>query len=696
MSHQKATACDATEDPDELSLLIKVEKTELHDPNNFTDDTFEKSQSLPPEEKDNTDTISTSAVQKRKRERRTYCAIAWEYLKLINGRYHCSIDPYSGCTYLQKTSLDLGNFIRHFRTMHPEQAHEKGLMVDSNLPFKKKRVIAKRSIAIDMQSVLEACIKLVTCHNLPLRCFEWTGLRLLLDPINAALGSPVNSSNIAEYLHAAAMRVIGRLKKSMMNKLVSIKIDSVSRQGRHVLIVNAQYEFNREAVFHTLGTIEVGENPTAKYLKCKVAKILRKYELTNDQIFLVISDNGANMVTGAKKMQRIFAETMLSNELVNENEVSDPSKEEELLEALSAELKEQYEVVRGTVHTLQLALDDVIQDSNPSIIEITNFTKMVRNVKYRQFFCINKATYPLLLLPGRWSGKFEMIQSIVKQRTFFASLGEQFPELALADDIWQFLLEYEAAFEPVHKVMELMQKEHHTFSDFYMQWLVAIKDIRALPNNRFSKQLVESLTKRLGSLKHNIIFKSALYFDPRFNYLNSAVFTADEKVDIQNYIISIWNRIGNIVPSGSSKDTTTTEPAATACNDDMDNFLTEMFGGTLTPSNSKSVETPVLQQIKVLEIEPRQPHNHDVWKHWVQRVGSHPELFAVAMVLLAIPSNQISVEKAFSTLAVVLSDLGDGITEQTLEDILIIKLNPSIFETVVPTLDDIRQKPQNS
>lgn len=94
------------------------------------------------------------------------------------------------------------------------------------------------------------------------------------------------------------------------------------------------------------------------------------------------------------------------------------------------------------------------------------------------------------------------------------------------------------------------------------------------------------------------------------------------------------------------------------------------------------------QQLHHLTIENRQPHHYDVWNHWLARKYSHPELFEVAMVVFSGPSSQASVERAFSALALVLSDLRTGLSDEALQHILMIKLNNEIFEKIIPTMYD--------
>lgn len=103
-----------------------------------------------------------------------------------------------------------------------------------------------------------------------------------------------------------------------------------------------------------------------------------------------------------------------------------------------------------------------------------------------------------------------------------------------------------------------------------------------------------------------------------------------------------------------------------------------------------------MQQLKMLEIEPRKPHDYDVWSHWLLKRTTQPELAIVALVILATPSNQVSVERAFSALALVLSDARTELADDTLEEILLIKLNADLFKKIFPSLydwKDLKAKP---
>ena len=76
----------------------------------------------------------------------------------------------------------------------------------------------------------------------------------------------------------------------------------------------------------------------------------------------------------------------------------------------------------------------------------------------------------------------------------------------------------------------------------------------------------------------------------------------------------------------------------------------------------------------------------------MERKTTHPELHAVATILLTVPSTQVSVERAFSALSLVLSDHRTTLGEDILSAILIIKLNRQVYDAILPRLvnrDDV-------
>ncbi|XP_062703027.1 uncharacterized protein LOC115256375 [Aedes albopictus] len=488
--------------------------------------------------------VAPKPKKRKNSSKPTLQEIALRFISREGNAGSCSIDENSGCSYTQVT-CDVGNFVRHFRTQHPNAARKHGLMSEKDTGARKPRAIAKRLIAIDRRLLLESLTKLVCYHNLPLSCVEWEGLKQLMDPIASALDVTLNRGKNKMIIHAIANRVRAALGKEMKNILLSLKVDSASRFHRHILGINVQYVLDGKIVIRTLGMVEIKERQTAAFLKEKILDVIQSYGMSIEQIFSVTVDNG------------------------------------------------------------------------------------------------------------------------------------------LTPKIWEFIEHYVQAFEPLDICTKKLQERHVSLSDFYIAWLMTINSVRNMFSNPFAQKLTKALTDRLVKLKSSQAFQMALFVDPRLNFLNSKLFNEDEKLHIQTCIKDTWNRIRRLKPSPSEMSANNSSNS----NSQFDDFVTELYGGTLSKTANDATDSSFVQQLKALEAEPRQDHTFDVFKHWVKRRESHPELFEVAMVVVATPSNQISVERSFSALALILTSHRVGLGQDALEDILIIKLNRDIFEKEAELID---------
>ncbi|XP_062537788.1 uncharacterized protein LOC134206110 [Armigeres subalbatus] len=490
----------------------------------------------------------------------------------------------------------------------------------------------------------------------------------------------------------AADKIRQAMKEEMSKKLISLKIDSASRHNRSVLGINVQYCLSDVVVIRTLAMLEVSQRQTASFLKTRILEALKIYGVSLDQVFSVTVDNGANMCAAVRELKVEFERAMITEVMIEQDDNEDQDNVQRKLSAgLLDEFQNQINLIRCSVHTLQLAILDVVNKSNESVKAVTEIAKRTKNVKYKTNFKESSASYPPVWNVTRWCGIYHMMQSFVSQENFFKQLAEEYPELDLTEQ-WPFIQDYQHAFKPLYICTKTMQEAHVTLPDLYKQWLMALSEVRKLSNNQFAASLHESLTKRLTNLRNSQAFKMALYLDPRFNFCGSKLFTAGEKAEIQEYIISLYERIRRLRPPTSTDNTTSLNVSSTSESTSdsyggFDDVMTELFGGSLI-SNEGSSTSRFMKQLKALEAEERQGHNYDVWNHWLARKHTHPELYAVAMVVLAAPSSQASVERSFSALGLILTDSRTGLGEETLSNILMIKLNRDLFQKILPGLYD--------
>ncbi|XP_065083430.1 uncharacterized protein LOC135705586 [Ochlerotatus camptorhynchus] len=212
--------------------------------------------------------------------------------------------------------------------------------------------------------------------------------------------------------------------------------------------------------------------------------------------------------------------------------------------------------------------------------------------------------------------------------------------------------------------------------------------LEAMATSLVSNGMVNEVVLPFTGLRESRAFKMSLYLDPRFTYLSSKIFNAEEKDQIQGYILDTWSRICQLnQPEPIEKSI----EQVMNTSHEFDDFLTEMSGGSAP--NNDTENRSFIQQLKALDSEPRQSHDYNVWQHWLERKNTHPELYGVAMVVLSTHSTQVSVERSFSALALVLSDRRVSLGEGTLDNTLLIKLNKELLERAMVVLYGCKDYP---
>lgn len=72
----------------------------------------------------------------------------------------------------------------------------------------------------------------------------------------------------------------------------------------------------------------------------------------------------------------------------------------------------------------------------------------------------------------------------------------------------------------------------------------------------------------------------------------------------------------------------------------------------------------------------------NIFHYWESKRETHPELYQLATVLNAVPCTQVSVGRSFSSFSFIYNCLRTRISDDNLENILIVRLNPDIFRKI--------------
>lgn len=265
--------------------------------------------------------------------------------------------------------------------------------------------------------------------------------------------------------------------------------------------------------------VQLQKRHKATYLKDEILKCLKAYDIELTQIYSSTTDNGANVVKVSKILQEL-QEDQICEEIDEESEI-DGENTENIQKSLTSVLS----VVRCAAHTIQLAAYDVLKVVEPQVVECRTVIKKIRSSVRAGGGEIHM---PVLDNTTRWNSTYEMLKSLQSIKEYIET--EYLESSDQIDINWNFVTEFLTAFTPVAICTKQLQSEQYVFGDFYRDWLsceIELEDL--VSTNTYASQLLQAMHKRKKLLLLNDAFVSALYLDPRFNFMNSVMLSDEDK-----------------------------------------------------------------------------------------------------------------------------------------------------------------------
>lgn len=119
--------------------------------------------------------------------------------------------------------------------------------------------------------------------------------------------------------------------------------------------------------------------------------------------------------------------------------------------------------------------------------------------------------------------------------------------------------------------------------------------------------------------------------------------------------------------------------------DDFEDFiLPKSTNAELQHVNQSNVMPAALErELFDFESEPRISPKTNIIEFWDHIKIKYENLYRLAVVIMAIPSSQTTVERAFSTLSFILQPLRNRLSNDTLANILLIKTNEGLLDDLI-------------
>ncbi|XP_065080637.1 uncharacterized protein LOC135703371 [Ochlerotatus camptorhynchus] len=664
-----------------------------------------------------------------------------QVIQVENGKFLCKASE--NCNYKQDTLMP-GNFKRHIFKMHQDVYAAMDLPAPPTEkaaePAKKKS--RKLPVETNRETVLLGTLQLATVNHLPHSFPEMKGFKTLVGPLYDATGITANRKTVAGLVDNSACIARQLISAEFKQQpLITIEVDGASRGSRHFVGISARIIIDYKVVVRNLAIKETQERQTKENLKTLIENVLGDFEVKLHQVYAVTHDNGANMVASVSEMKKSLEKPNIDLKFLTDQSFEDTCDEDidrpdtvdgadEQIEAddadseaddedddfnngkdgrnettetppvstdpFDASMQDILGSVRCAAHTAQLAVWDVIKPYEKRIRKIQKLVIKLRQTEYHKFVKQHDAHLPPISNKTRWNSTYLMLKSLLKQKQFFSMLKKAYPEIDFSPH-WKFIERFCEAFEAPFVLTMQLQKRHVVLSDFYAYWLVCQAKLIRLKENCLAQRLLEACQRRLQKLTESNQFKACAYLDPRFNFLGSKRISSKNKELVQEFLIKLHGCVNRKI------DQTVDAPSIHTDEDDLETILAGFFDEDSQGSSSLTSNTSFAQKLKQLETREKvsiietsrpgpstiyeKPVHFDLLAYWEGQKFTSPELCRVAMIVLSASATQVSVERGFSALKLMLSDQRMNLTAGAIENALLLKLNPDILPRIVASID---------
>lgn len=262
-------------------------------------------------------------------------------------------------------------------------------------------------------------------------------------------------------------------------------------------------------------------------------------------------------------------------------------------------------------------------------------------------------------------------------------------EFVLLDKKWQMLKEMKYVLGIAYNATVAMQNQQLTLSELYGIWTMMELHLKKCTQTKLktdiAKKLEIAVTGRRAHLFNNPFMSSALYLDPRYH--NQIMRNREKVGEARQTLLNLWHRINDNSPV--SNDDAPNNTSAESTDSIIVDFnavaeITKYLAGSNSPEIHSTNEMNDIELIIDLYDPEPMPFNDEltVMDYWEKEKEKQPQLYKLAAIVFSIPPTETQIERDFSHLDYVFNDRRCSLTEERLEDIMVINLNPQLFDIV--------------
>lgn len=196
-------------------------------------------------------------------------------------------------------------------------------------------------------------VELVTVYKRPFKIVDDAPMQRILKRAAADEKSDRNAPIFTMYklikdVESAAGQIKLMIQKEIKERYINIMVDIVSKYGRSVLGVCAQFIKNDQIVLRTLNMQRLNESHTGDYIAELLQETLDEYEISSSKIYSFTTDSGKNLLKAVKTLNKKLEDSHLGIERATDFQQADIDEDfSEFAELLDTDDEEETQAQNG-------------------------------------------------------------------------------------------------------------------------------------------------------------------------------------------------------------------------------------------------------------------------------------------------------------------------------------------------------------
>lgn len=384
---------------------------------------------------------------------------------------------------------------------HYKRAHKTTFLEEVKASVKKPSGQMIRVPFSSSADVSDFCLQLQIHNNLPFKFWNSAPWRVLGAALEEAFKMTINQDTMCAIVHKAYKSMVSELKSALQKRIFSIKFDIGKRQSRNILGINVQYcDENFKTVIKTLAMVEIQGSATSENLEEVVKTVLRRYELSTEQLYSVTTDNANNVLKTAKLLM-----DSSSQQFMSQGEDINPFPEHR---------------IRCAAHVVQLAVKDFMVAHSEIVDQANEAGRRIRKLIANK--TVTGIKKPAQANETRWSSTYDLFKDLVHLRKDRRLLGP------MGSINWDILIPLEAVLQPLAELTTKLQAEQYLMGCLLIDLMVCEEKLERI-NTAWSQKILADLIRRRAMIMSSDVFLAGLYLDPRINCKGSQMMTKSQK-----------------------------------------------------------------------------------------------------------------------------------------------------------------------